>query len=1220
SNPLLLDPANTGQATATDDCPGHDGCTGVTITYQDSIESGKCPAAMFITRTWTATDCCGNRTTCTQHISVEDSTAPTVQCKADDAQVDNNCSAQVPFTATVQDNCCISSEGVYVSASVSKDSEHSAFVGQPQFTVTVDPDNPRILHVSGTVKVCSLEGCPVLVDVVVGAYDCCGNETNPDCVSTVSVSDLTPPVITCPPEITVECSGGVVQHLGACCLGVNNCIQTTAENCAAQKGAFNADIDCSSGICNAPECAAATCQTFVPCVADTSCVCASIEGAGSSGVCLDGSTLCNTLIPCDNGNCPPGSVCAINTCCGTPVCIPQEDFCAGGNRAPRAPAPVGSLAIAGLIQADGRPAHIWAPPGVRATKAGVTAATRTPGGSATDPSETGYATATDNCTSQPVIDYSDEVVPGECSSNYDINRTWTAADNCGNVSTCVQLIHVRDTTAPHAVDCEGDKSVILDENCSGTFNFSAAFVDNCCLDASGITVLVDGEPVDPKNYTVSGCTERGDTGNTCLSVSGSVTVGYRGCGGTVQVTIGASDCCGNATTQPCELEAEVIDNIPPVITCPDSISLTCGEPSDPSNTGMPTAVDNCGSTITFTYSDSFLQQPPRIDRLWTASDECGNSSSCDQIITFSDNQPPVIICPPTLFVECQDDVIGLFAACAPPPAPGKGIDLPPPDQNIIDCFIALGGTVSDNCGPDHLEVHLKSYFHAGPEGYACGGEPEIFVLIFEAVDGVGLTSTCKLVVIIQDDVPPRFDLLTPTSNPADVDIDENCSAHVPVCLLIEDCNFGFPRGGDGDVWWESFVVSGDVNICDNLCLDFIDEHTLKLHGSVDFWGLCGCDATGKLVVAAQDYCGNCSNFCLTINVHNHQAPTIGCLVRQGQGQPPSGDCEILTVPSDAGICGAMLSYSASAWGHCGSGPVTVTVDPPSPYLFPVGDTPVTIHAVDECGNTADSTGTVRVLATTPCTATVKLHLVNGSSMTSAMNPRPIKFIARNSSGCSDPICATVTFSGAAPATGTAVFDLPCGQWDSMCAKDEQHTLWDTQLMSVSNNQYVVSTPYLLRGGDTDNDGDCDINDVTQWVLTFSFSNGGNLPGCPWVIANNRSANFNDDGRIENLDYSFFVNLVAPPANTVPALGFPVASSCQCGGTDSMPNGNGKGAMMKLSLKASDFTAQQAAMLDLNHDGVIDYKDIAIFERQNNLPTTISTKLHEAAAAAGPGSR
>lgn len=57
-----------------------------------------------------------------------------------------------------------------------------------------------------------------------------------------------------------------------------------------------------------------------------------------------------------------------------------------------------------------------------------------------DPSRTGKATATDNCDSQIEITHADVVGEGDCNWECQINRTWTATDQRGNSSSCVQIL------------------------------------------------------------------------------------------------------------------------------------------------------------------------------------------------------------------------------------------------------------------------------------------------------------------------------------------------------------------------------------------------------------------------------------------------------------------------------------------------------------------------------------------------------------------------------------------------------------------------------------------------------------------------------------------------------------------------------------------------------------------------------------------------------------
>src|SRR5690606_10811449 len=77
------------------------------------------------------------------------------------------------------------------------------------------------------------------------------------------------------------------------------------------------------------------------------------------------------------------------------------------------------------------------------------------------------------------------------------------------------------------------------------------------------------------------------------------------------------------------------------------------------------ATDNC-SDVTVTYSDVSTQDADGaagtcddyeyvITRTWTAVDACGNSSSCVQIVTVEDTEPPVISCPTNVTLESGSD-------------------------------------------------------------------------------------------------------------------------------------------------------------------------------------------------------------------------------------------------------------------------------------------------------------------------------------------------------------------------------------------------------------------------------------------------------------------------------------------------------------------------------------------------------------------------------------
>lgn len=91
----------------------------------------------------------------------------------------------------------------------------------------------------------------------------------------------------------------------------------------------------------------------------------------------------------------------------------------------------------------------------------------------------GFATATDNCTTFPVVTYSDGPhTPLPNGWDYSFVRTWTATDCAGNVSTCLQTITVLDTTAP-VITCPGDITIECDESTLPAHTGTATATDNC---------------------------------------------------------------------------------------------------------------------------------------------------------------------------------------------------------------------------------------------------------------------------------------------------------------------------------------------------------------------------------------------------------------------------------------------------------------------------------------------------------------------------------------------------------------------------------------------------------------------------------------------------------------------------------------------------------------------------------------------------------------------
>ena len=126
----------------------------------------------------------------------------------------------------------------------------------------------------------------------------------------------------------------------------------------------------------------------------------------------------------------------------------------------------------------------------------------------------------------------------------------------------------------------------------------------------------------------------GILGATIANADGSWSFAFGGTlsDGTHEITITAKDAAYNSS-DPSDPLAVLVDTAIPVITCPADITIEAGDSEDPANTGQATAVDARDPDPNITYADACDGSCPEIiTRTWTAEDDCGNSSSCDQTI------------------------------------------------------------------------------------------------------------------------------------------------------------------------------------------------------------------------------------------------------------------------------------------------------------------------------------------------------------------------------------------------------------------------------------------------------------------------------------------------------------------------------------------------------------------------------------------------------------
>ena len=220
----------------------------------------------------------------------------------------------------------------------------------------------------------------------------------------------------------------------------------------------------------------------------------------------------------------------------------------------------------------------------------------------TDPNATGYATAVDGCTGDPItVSHSDEVEAGTCPGNYVITRTWFVVDD--PTVACDQTITVVDTTVP-VLEVPPDVTIECDASTDPT-NTGEASATDACDPAPLVTfddVVVDG---------------------SCAHES------------TIIRTWTATDACGNPTSQDQIITVE--DTTAPVLTV-DSTPITVVD-SDCSGDEVvmlptATAADGCDTEPTVTDdAPATFPAGETTTVTFTATDACGNFSTATVDVT-----------------------------------------------------------------------------------------------------------------------------------------------------------------------------------------------------------------------------------------------------------------------------------------------------------------------------------------------------------------------------------------------------------------------------------------------------------------------------------------------------------------------------------------------------------------------------------------------------------
>ncbi len=698
---LGCNPAASAITGALDGATATDNCTAtVTITSSDGAITGTCSKTQ--TRTFTATDGCGNTATTSRTVIwTSDTQAPgftgsyanvTLGCNPaasaitgalDGATATDNCTATVTIT---------SSDGA-VTGTCSKTQTRT-------FTATDGCGNTATI--SRTVIWTSDTQAPGFT----GDYSTVGLGCNPAASAISGALDGATATDNCTATVTITSSDGAVT--GDCSKSQTRTF--TATDGCGNTATISRTVTWSSDASGTPPVFTGTINNTVTlgCNPAATAITAALDGATATDNC----TAIVTITSSD------GAV--TGTCSKTQTrTFTATDGC--GNTA---------TAFRTVVWTSDTQA-----PGFTGDYTTVTLGCN-PAASAIGAALDG-ATATDNCTATVTITSSDGGITGTCSKTQ--TRTFTATDGCGNTATASRtVIWTSDTQAP---------------GFTGTVNNTVAL--GCNPAASDITGALDGATA------TDNCTAT----VTITSSDGAVT---GTCSKTQTRTFTATDGCGNTATASRTVTWTSDTQAPGFTSSFGTVTLGCN-PAASDITGAldgATATDNCTATVTITSSDGGVTGTcsKTQTRTFTATDGCGNTATASRtVIWTSDTQAPG-------FTGTVNNTVAL--GCNPAASDITG---------ALD-----GATATDNCT---ATVTITS-----SDGAVTGTCSKTQTRTFTATDGCGNTATASRTVTWTSDTQApgftsSFGTVTLGCNPAATAITaaldgatatDNCTATVTI--------------------------------------------------------------------------------------------------------------------------------------------------------------------------------------------------------------------------------------------------------------------------------------------------------------------------------------------------------------------------------------------------------------------------------------------------------
>jgi len=406
------------------------------------------------------------------------------------------------------------------------------------------------------------------------------------------------------------------------------------------------------------------------------------------------------------------------------------------------------------------------------------------------------------------------------------------------------------------------------------------------------------------------------------------------------------------------IQKPCVDAVAPTIMCPGAQNVffdaSC-QASLPNYISSTTVSDDCDVAPVVTQSPTagtMISMPTSVTM--TAMDASGKSSMCSFTVTPVDNTSPTLTCPGNMSVSNAGGTCGAVVNYTTPMA-------------------------SDNCGVVGGVSCVPASGYTFPVGTT--------TVTCTASDAAGNMGTCTFTVTVNDTEDPVIGSCPGTVMVSNTPglcsgfatftapmATDNCPGVSVSCSPASGSNFPV---GNNTVTCTATDAAGNTDVCTfTVTVNDTEAPSIMCPTNITMSndaGMCGAvvtftptatdncpgvtytcvPASGTLfpvgtttvTCTATDAAGNMDVCTFTVTVNDMEDPNITC---------PSN----ITVSNDAGMCGAVVTFTPTAADNCPG--VTYTCVPASGTLFPVGTTTVTCTATDASGNMEVCTFTVTV--------------------------------------------------------------------------------------------------------------------------------------------------------------------------------------------------------------------------------------------------------------------